>query len=324
MFKKALSLLLALMLVVASFSVAVITVAAADGDAGSGSDLKVTATSNFFPTKEQSFTQEEINANNGKVTVTYFIQSEDRLVNADWTLTYDGTVLALNEEANQHMMPIATDAQVNFTPTSVQPGVKGNCTSLNTYFLCDENGDRTAFVTATFDVIGSGDTTVNLTVNEMRTTQLEDGKSTSDVENEKQIVSDGAVVESFACTPTTAVYAGEYDDDYVDPQPTEAPTEAPTETPTEAPSETPTEEPTEAPADDVCIVAGSEPEIFGTGWDGTNEANLMTKQADGTYTKDYTVDKAFDAVQLKTVKNGAEWIGDPTGNNVPRNLYCSV
>ncbi len=183
MFKKALSLLLALMLVVASFSVAVITVAAADGDAGSGSDLKVTATSNFFPPKEQSFTQEEINANNGKVTVTYFIQSEDRLVNADWTLTYDGTVLALNEEANQHMMPIATDAQVNFTPTSVQPGVKGNCTSLNTYFLCDENGDRTAFVTATFDVIGSGDTTVNLTVNEMRTTQLEDGKSTSDVES---------------------------------------------------------------------------------------------------------------------------------------------
>ena len=165
MFKKALSLLLALMLVVASFSVAVITVAAADGDAGSGSDLKVTATSNFFPTKEQSFTQEEINANNGKVTVTYFIQSEDRLVNADWTLTYDGTVLALNEEANPHMMPVATDAQVNFTPTSVQPGVKGNCTSLNTYFLCDENGDRTAFVTATFDVIGSGDTTVILTVN---------------------------------------------------------------------------------------------------------------------------------------------------------------
>ncbi|MBQ1975460.1 MAG: hypothetical protein II224_06585, partial [Ruminococcus sp.] len=56
------------------------------------------------------------------------------------------------------------------------------------------------------------------------------------------------------------------------------------------------------------------------GWDGTNEANLMTKQADGTYTKDYTVGKAYDAVQLKSVKNGAEWIGDETGNNVTFNL----
>ena len=65
--------------------------------------------------------------------------------------------------------------------------------------------------------------------------------------------------------------------------------------------------------DVTLIVAGSEAEIFGTGWDGTNEANLMTKQADGTYTKEYTVDKAYDAVQLKSVKNGAEWIGDETG-----------
>ena len=76
----------------------------------------------------------------------------------------------------------------------------------------------------------------------------------------------------------------------------------------------------DASEEDTLIVAGSEAEIFGTGWDGTNEANLMTKQADGTYTKEYTVDKAYDAVQLKSVKNGAEWIGDETGNNVTFNL----
>ena len=59
----------------------------------------------------------------------------------------------------------------------------------------------------------------------------------------------------------------------------------------------------DASEEDTLIVAGSEAESFGTGWDGTNEANLMTKQADGTYTKEYTVDKAYDA----------EWIGDETG-----------
>ena len=46
----------------------------------------------------------------------------------------------------------------------------------------------------------------------------------------------------------------------------------------------------------------------------------MTKQADGTYTKEYTVEKAYSAVQLKAVKNGSEWIGDSTGNNVTFNL----
>ena len=88
-------------------------------------------------------------------------------------------------------------------------------------------------------------------------------------------------------------------------------TEEPT---TEEPT---TEEPVE---DDTYIVAGSEAEIFGTGWDGNNEDNKMTKAADGTWTKDYTVDKAYEAVQLKTVKNGSDWIGDETGNNVTFNL----
>ena len=46
----------------------------------------------------------------------------------------------------------------------------------------------------------------------------------------------------------------------------------------------------------------------------------MTKQENGTYTKDYTVEKAYTNVQLKAVKNGSEWIGDETGNNVTFNL----
>ena len=46
----------------------------------------------------------------------------------------------------------------------------------------------------------------------------------------------------------------------------------------------------------------------------------MAKREDGKYAKEYTVDKAFTDVQLKTVKNSAEWIGDATGNNVTFNL----
>ena len=72
----------------------------------------------------------------------------------------------------------------------------------------------------------------------------------------------------------------------------------------------------EEPTADTFVVAGTPADIFGTAWDATNEANLMTANEDGTYTKEYTVDKAFDVVQLKAVKNGSEWYGDETGNNV--------
>ena len=94
------------------------------------------------------------------------------------------------------------------------------------------------------------------------------------------------------------------------------PPQPPTEEPTEAPTEAPTEEPVSG---DVFIVAGNEGGIFGTVWDGGNEANLMTRNADGTYSKAYTVDRAYDDVQLKVVKNGETWYGDEN-NNVIFNL----
>ncbi len=67
--------------------------------------------------------------------------------------------------------------------------------------------------------------------------------------------------------------------------------------------------------EDTYIVAGSEPEIFGTGWDGSNQANQMVKGDDGKYSKEYTVAQAYDNVQLKVVKNGEDWFG-VNGNNV--------
>lgn len=68
--------------------------------------------------------------------------------------------------------------------------------------------------------------------------------------------------------------------------------------------------------EDTYIVAGSEQEIFGTSWDGSNQANQMVKGDDGKYSKAYTVAQAYDNVQLKVVKNNWDWIGDETRNNV--------
>ena len=266
MFKKALSLLLALMLMVASFSVAMVTVAATDGDeAETASGLTVTATSNMFPEKTTSFTEEELSANDGLVTVTYFIQSEDRLLNADFMLTYDGSVLQFDEEANTtgsgrdaklNVMPVASDAVINTNPGSVEYGVRGNCTNLTPYYLNAEDGGKTAFVTATFKVIGSGNTTVNLNVIDMRVTRLEDGQTQSSVENETQLIQDGVALADLPET-STEVYAGTFDPDYEEPQPTteeettEAPVEETTEAPVEETTEAPVEETTEAPVEET-------------------------------------------------------------------------
>ena len=74
------------------------------------------------------------------------------------------------------------------------------------------------------------------------------------------------------------------------------------------------------PKPDTYVVAGQPADIFGTAWDATNENNTMTKNSDGTYSKTYTVDKAYSGVELKVVKNGSEWIGDASGNNVTFDL----
>ena len=323
MFKKALSLLLALMLIVASFSVAMVSVAALNDDAaGSASDLNVTATSNVFPTTVNSFSKAVLDANDGQVVVTYAIQSEEKLLNADWVLTYDNTVLQFDEAANTtgegqsaklNLMPCAPDAVINVNPTSVESGIKGNCTSLSTYDLCAEDGGEIAFVTVTFKAIGSGDTTVDLNVSEMRVTHLEEGQSLSEKENETQLVEDGAVAETaIEYTTSTEVKTGEN----VPESSTEA-TEA-----TEASTEPEETEDTTSPevTDNTYVVAGSPADIFGTAWDATNEDNLMTENGDGKFEKTYTADKAYEGVQLKVVKNGAEWIGDSTGNNVTFDL----
>ena len=101
------------------------------------------------------------------------------------------------------------------------------------------------------------------------------------------------------------------------PEPTteEPTTEEPT---TEEPT---TEEPTvvettTAPKpDDIYVVAGSPVSVFQSEWDGTCDANRMTKDGD-VYVKTYTVDRAMPNVQLQVVKNNRIWYGNEIGKNV--------
>ncbi len=69
-----------------------------------------------------------------------------------------------------------------------------------------------------------------------------------------------------------------------------------------------------APADKY-IVAGVEA-LCGSTWSADDENNLMTEGEGGIYTKVYTNVPAGKGYLLKVVKNGSNWYGDATGNNV--------
>lgn len=83
--------------------------------------------------------------------------------------------------------------------------------------------------------------------------------------------------------------------------------------------------PTMAMAQDTYIVAGNYAEIFGTSWDGNNENNKMEWDATtGLYKKTYYAAPAASGIQLKVVKNGSEWYGNETGDNVTFNLTAAA
>ncbi len=67
-------------------------------------------------------------------------------------------------------------------------------------------------------------------------------------------------------------------------------------------------------AADTYIVAGVEA-LCGSNWSATDENNLMTESG-GVYTKVYANVPIGKTYLFKVVKNGSEWIGDATGNNV--------
>lgn len=77
-------------------------------------------------------------------------------------------------------------------------------------------------------------------------------------------------------------------------------------------------------AQDTYVVAGVSA-LCGSNWSATDANNQMTLQNDGTYVKTYA-NVAVGSYQFKVVKNGSEWIGDKTGQNVQFavNTACDV
>ena len=185
--------------------------------------LTVNAKSNLFATNT---VKAESNAKT--VTVTYDLQSSMRLVNGQWSLSYDNTKLKLVSSSNE-LMPNVTDSVVN----CMNGIVKGNFTNVTS--LYDFTSSK-PFVKATFEIIGSGSTDVTLDVQELSVGYKSNNSlvyKNAVVNSTKQNLSGFSGFESSSITGSASAVT--------DVQPTTAkPTQATTAKPTQATTQLPT------------------------------------------------------------------------------------
>ena len=255
--------------------------------------LTVNATSNLFPASSKVVAGYE-----EYVTVTYYFESEKNVLNADFNLSYNPQMLAVDSV----MTPYTNGVVVNAETAGV---VYGNMSSLNLYNF----NQKTPFVSVVFKKLGLGETDVNLTVDNL-TLSLANAEGVTDEAQEEGLVRDGVLAQtSTTYSVETEIQAGKV-----------APVVPTTAEPTTAP----------APAGSTYVVAGSE-ELCGVLWKGSPEEapeNVMTDNGDGTYTKVFTDVQIADSLQIKVVENtadgGQNWIGDNGGdNNITFNVLAA-
>lgn len=115
--------------------------------------LKVNATSNILSPVSQ-----EYNKDTSTVTVSYKLTSSMEIVNSQWCLTYDSSKLSYDPQKNKNgIMPNVKNAVIN---TNLTNKIRGDFSNLALYDFTTEKD----FVTVTFDIVGTGETTVDLDV----------------------------------------------------------------------------------------------------------------------------------------------------------------
>lgn len=218
--------------------------------------LTVNATSNYFPMATAQYKK-----STNEVVVTYWMKSDMNVLDLQWYLTYDSEVLTLSDKNSiDSVCPTIGDkAVINM---GLKNMVKYNATNLN---LFDFKTEETPFAQFVFDVNDLAEkelseTTVNLTVEVLRVSEIDPETLRSDPDKEIILVNDSNVITDSSVDPAgvqirtsltpssfiapTTVATTTEEPTTVEPT-TTVPTQATTE-PTEAPTEVTTVEPTEA------------------------------------------------------------------------------
>lgn len=173
--KRTVSVLLSLMLVLGMVTMGISVAGAAETNT-------ISATSNIAATATQTYT-----AGSGQVTVSYSLQAGKRIVDGQGVITYDTNVLKLaagNTKSTFYPNMSGGMEVVNFEKTDGR--IPFNFSNLNTYDFSTSK----VLVSVVFDVIGSGDTTVNLNMDCLTATNTTSGQAT-DAAQDAVIIGNG-------------------------------------------------------------------------------------------------------------------------------------
>ena len=169
-FKKQISVLLAVMMILCSFTALSFSASAAATKKGT-----ITIASNLCNSVSYNYTDSD-----KQLKVTYYLQSANKIIDLQAGLTYDNKVLKVASTNTQETcLPKLLDGNtvINFKRENK---VLFNSNSLYLYDFTTKG----VFFTVTFDIIGSGNTNVNLNVDVITATTA---KSYDDIANGQDI-----------------------------------------------------------------------------------------------------------------------------------------
>ena len=164
--QKKLSVVLAVMMVLCMFTALPFSASAAETSEETSAGNKINVTSNVADPVSYDY-----NAQTEQVVVTYLLKADHMIVDTQSSLTYDSKVLKLasttTTNTKKKVFPVFQSSIV-WNP-SLTNQVLFNCSSLDLFNFKSEN----VYCTFTFDVVGSGDTTVNLNVDFLTGTEAD-------------------------------------------------------------------------------------------------------------------------------------------------------
>lgn len=181
--KKQISVLLAVLMVLSSIMAVSFSVSAAETTGGT-----ITVNSNLCDSKTYNYT-----ATDKQIQVTYYLQCNNKILNMQGGVYYDSSVLKVADtNTMETSIPKFTSGSsfVNFDLTNK---ALFNATSLNLYDFTSKG----VFFTVTFDIIGSGDTEVNLDVDVITATTANSFTELKDASDIDLVYYDNIMADKF-------------------------------------------------------------------------------------------------------------------------------
>ena len=193
--KKQISVLLAVLMVLSSIMAVSFSVSAAETTGGT-----ITVNSNLCDSKTYNYT-----ATDKQMQVTYYLQCNNKILNMQGGVYYDSSVLKVADTNTlETSIPKFTSGSsfVNFDLTNK---ALFNATSLNLYDFTSKG----VFFTVTFDIIGSGDTEVNLDIDVITATTANSYTELKDASDIDLVYYDNIMADKFAFSSSANVIPDE-------------------------------------------------------------------------------------------------------------------